>query len=341
DVLGAGGALITSTEAANGLVNKAVLRSWLTALANNAQITVTAAVNFFGGADRGNAVEFSSTSYTVKSQITTPVTLTVHDSKGQLANNATTYDTSVTLRGEAAANQQVRVYENNSFLVDCPTNSSGDWSYVRSLSALGSYAYHAVGLYGTQPTSTTTTIIRAAALSMNTAAVSLSQRIWIWRDDANYPPHSGPGVFTRSATGGKLPYTYSSSNTACAKVDQFGKVSIRGNGATSISVRDANNVTLSYSVSVTGVKYFMDFGGGGGYGESGKQASNKGGRLPSLAELREIYSMYGGESYRGQKHQAFWATDSAGFLARWGKNLYTGGEVTGSELGMGLTLVIF
>ncbi|MBO0497128.1 YncE family protein, partial [Pseudomonas sp. Marseille-Q1929] len=42
DVLGAGGALITSTEAANGLVNKAVLRSWLTALANNAQITVTA-----------------------------------------------------------------------------------------------------------------------------------------------------------------------------------------------------------------------------------------------------------------------------------------------------------
>ncbi|MBO0494897.1 hypothetical protein, partial [Pseudomonas sp. Marseille-Q1929] len=69
DVLGAGGALITSTEAANGLVNKAVLRSWLTALANNAQITVTAEVNFGGGTNRADAVGFSSTNYTIKQRV--------------------------------------------------------------------------------------------------------------------------------------------------------------------------------------------------------------------------------------------------------------------------------
>lgn len=341
EVLGAGGAVITSTEAANGLVNKAVLRSWLTALANNARITVAAAVNFSGDTNRANAVGFSPTNYTIKSLITTPVTLTVHDSKGQLANNATTYDTSVTLKGKAAVSQKVRIYENNIHIVDSSVSASGDWSYVRSLAQLSSYSYRATGLYGTQPQSVTTTIKRAAALSFNTAPVSLTQRIWIWRDDPNYAPHSGPGVFTRAATGGKLPLTYSSSNTNCARVDSSGTVSVRGNGSTSISVSDANNVTLSYSISVTGVKYFMDFGGGGGYGESGKQASTQGGRLPSMAELREIYSVYGGSSYRGQKHQAFWSTDSAGFLARWGKNLYTGGELSGSELGNGLTLVIF
>lgn len=65
EVLGAGGAVITSTEAANGLVNKAVLRSWLTALANNAQITVAAAVNFSGDTNRANAVGFSPVQYTL------------------------------------------------------------------------------------------------------------------------------------------------------------------------------------------------------------------------------------------------------------------------------------
>lgn len=69
EVLGAGGTLITSAEAANGLANKAVLRSWLEALANNAQITVTAAVNFSGGADRGKANGFSSTTYTIKQRV--------------------------------------------------------------------------------------------------------------------------------------------------------------------------------------------------------------------------------------------------------------------------------
>ncbi|MDY4300703.1 hypothetical protein SO486_12015, partial [Pseudomonas salmasensis] len=64
-VLTANGALITSTEAANGLVNKAVLRSWLTGLADNAQITVTAEVEYSGNTNKENAVEFPSTTYTV------------------------------------------------------------------------------------------------------------------------------------------------------------------------------------------------------------------------------------------------------------------------------------
>lgn len=340
EVLGAGGVAISATEAANGLVDKPVLRSWLEALTNNKLITVTAEVNFTGTPDRANAVEFSLTNYTIISLITTPVTLIVRDSKGEVAHNGTTYDASVTLSGKAAANQQVQIRENNANLITRPVSANGDWSYVRSLAQIGSYAYQIVGLYGNQPTATRT-IKRGAALYINPGAVSLNQRIWLWRDDSSYAPHSGPGVFTRSATGGKLPLTYSSNNQACAIVDQNGRVSVRGNGSAYISVRDANNVTVGYTVSVSGVKYFMDYGGHGGYHESGSQASSRGGRLPSMGELREIYAVYGGLSYRGQKHQAFWSTDSAGFLARHGKNLYTGAEISGSELGNGLTLVVF
>ncbi|QXH79099.1 Ig-like domain-containing protein [Pseudomonas salmasensis] len=64
-VLTANGALITSIEAANGLVNKAVLRSWLEALPNNRQITITCEVEYGGNTDKARAVVFPTTSYTV------------------------------------------------------------------------------------------------------------------------------------------------------------------------------------------------------------------------------------------------------------------------------------
>ena len=59
------GVEISATEAANGLVNKEVLRSWLVALPNNRQITVKFEVTFDGGTDRARAVLFPITTYTV------------------------------------------------------------------------------------------------------------------------------------------------------------------------------------------------------------------------------------------------------------------------------------
>ena len=342
EVLTINGELVSSTEAANGLVNKPALRSWFDALADNAQITVRAAVRFDGVVDRPNAAQFSTTNYTIKKAITTPVSLAVHDSKGQLANNGTTYDASVTLKGKAAANQQVRIYENSAFLVDRPTNASGDWTHVRSLAQLSSYAYRATGLYGTQPQSGTTTIKRAAALYINPAAVTLNQRIWQWQGRADIPAHSGPGKFTRQATGGATPYTYKSSNTACASVDQNGTVRVYANGTSYISVTDKNGVVQGYNVTATGVAYFVDTYGGGGYHEARNQAASRGGRLGSMAELREIYSMYGGATWPGQAHAYFWSSDSApGLLNRYGKNIYSGAEASGSELGNWPTLVVF
>ncbi|WLG54547.1 YncE family protein [Pseudomonas extremorientalis] len=63
EVRTANGALINATEAANGLVNQPVLRSWLVALANGAQITIYTDVTFDGSADRTRAVRSQSTGY--------------------------------------------------------------------------------------------------------------------------------------------------------------------------------------------------------------------------------------------------------------------------------------
>lgn len=61
------GVEISATEAANGLVNKAVLRSWLSQLATGRQITVTCKVTFDGSPDKAQAVDFQSTTYSIVS----------------------------------------------------------------------------------------------------------------------------------------------------------------------------------------------------------------------------------------------------------------------------------
>ncbi len=56
---------ITSTEAADGLVNKAVLRSWLQELSGKQQITMTCKVNFDGSSNEALAINFPVITYTV------------------------------------------------------------------------------------------------------------------------------------------------------------------------------------------------------------------------------------------------------------------------------------
>lgn len=61
----------------------------------------------------------------------------------------------------------------------------------------------------------------------------------------------------RAAQGGTPPYTYSSSNPRVASVNEYGKVSGNTNGTASISIRDAANRVLSYSVQVSNVRQLV------------------------------------------------------------------------------------
>ncbi|WLG37184.1 hypothetical protein [Pseudomonas rhodesiae] len=56
---------INSLEANNGLANKTVLRTWLAALPNNQEITVSCAVTFDGSTHLSKAVAFPTTNYTL------------------------------------------------------------------------------------------------------------------------------------------------------------------------------------------------------------------------------------------------------------------------------------
>lgn len=70
------GVAITAAEAANGLVNKTVVRTWLSALSTGSQITVTCKVTFDGSTNEAQAVNFQSTTYSVRSE--PRITATIH-----------------------------------------------------------------------------------------------------------------------------------------------------------------------------------------------------------------------------------------------------------------------
>lgn len=57
----------------------------------------------------------------------------------------------------------------------------------------------------------------------------------------------------RTVTGGRAPYTYTSSNPAIVSVTPVGRVQGRANGIARIIVRDADNSSISYEVKVENV----------------------------------------------------------------------------------------
>ncbi|MFD1682864.1 Ig-like domain-containing protein, partial [Pseudomonas rhodesiae] len=65
---------INSLEANNGLANKTVLRTWLAALPNNQEITISCAVTFDGSTDQTKAVSFPGTTYTIRATVA-PLTI--------------------------------------------------------------------------------------------------------------------------------------------------------------------------------------------------------------------------------------------------------------------------
>jgi len=185
--------------------------------------------------------------------VVTP-TITVRDSRGEVAQNGTTTDTTVTYSGKATPRLQVQLYENGPGpIVDVDPN--GNWSYVRTGLTPRTYTVSVKALYANVESNTRTFTVGVATLPLviNQATMNLNGYAIVaagWtRNGQNYPGNAQ----TRTPTGGVLPYTYSSRNPALASVTQGGTVTGNQNGNTTIDVRDDAGSTVSYSVSVSNV----------------------------------------------------------------------------------------
>lgn len=273
-------------------------------------------------------------------------TIAVFDSLREVPHNGTTTDTRVTLSGVATPRLQVQLYEDGTPSTPPLTvNASGQWSHVRDGLVQRTYSFKVRALYANLESSTRTfTVNRAVPFSFNTTTVVRNQRLYLWRDlttNPDFRPRNNADTFQHRASGGRPPYVYMSSNTACAVVDGNGVVVIRNNGTTRITCRDADGTSLGYNVQVSNVVFFRDYGTGGSFKTSSSDAQSRGGRLPSLTELREIYALHGGANWRGQGHLYFWSTDGVPFIGHYVKHMVSEGESRFFDISISATLVVF
>lgn len=81
-----------------------------------------------------------------------PTITSLRDSKGAVANGGSTFDTTVTVEGRAATDQQVEVLDKAEVL-GTVTATGGDWAITLSSLAFKGYSLKARGLYGSIPES--------------------------------------------------------------------------------------------------------------------------------------------------------------------------------------------
>ncbi|WP_095092405.1 Ig-like domain repeat protein [Pseudomonas sp. Irchel 3A5] len=82
-----------------------------------------------------------------------PTIAHVRDSKGEVAPDGTTFDTTVTLSGTAAANEVVKLFQDGASLGDVPVNASSIWTRPVTGLTENRHNFQVHGLYGNNPVS--------------------------------------------------------------------------------------------------------------------------------------------------------------------------------------------
>lgn len=163
-------------------------------------------------------------------------------------------------------------------------------------------------------------------MMFDTSPVTLAGKIYLLPAHPALLPTFPTGTTVhRIASGGRPPYTYSTSDAKVAAVAASGWTSVRGNGVATITVTDSAGEQQSYDVTVTGVIECHGVGSGN-YTQISNAANRIGARVPSIHELIEIYNAYGNRWPMGNAN--YWSSTVAKnvFGAKWYyvKNLNTG-----------------
>ncbi|WP_200627571.1 Ig-like domain-containing protein [Pseudomonas sp. LAM2023] len=132
-------------------------------------------------------------------------------------------------------------------------------------------------------------------LGLDATAVALTGKTYLIPDHPGVAPVYTPGsnAVERHASGGKMPYTYASSNPGVAAVDPYGLVTAKGNGTAQISVTDATGQTRAYTVNVSNVLKVYRFPKSN-WNNASRAVAAQGARLPSEQEAHELKATYGG-----------------------------------------------
>ncbi|MFL6969213.1 hypothetical protein ACJ6X8_23555 [Pseudomonas alvandae] len=301
---------VNSSEVSAGLVTD-LLRSELVQLRDGSELKVILQVTFNRSASQDETVTFPLRIYTVKAvELIDPTIDSVKDPQNtEIPNGVKTSATTITLIGKASNNEQVEIFDGATSKGTAPVDAYGEWRKQVTGLSVTRHSFTAKGLYGSHPVSAERTLTVVPGMEFETSPVQLNGKIYIVRGVFDYYPGLKEGAFIqRTASYGTLPYSYHSSDDRVAMVDTMGMVTARGNGEAHITATDANGLYKTYSVTVTGVISCIRVD----YGikrDMEAAATSIGGRLPSIAEIRELSESYTTPPHPFGTYETGWVSD--------------------------------
>ncbi|EIK94211.1 hypothetical protein PMM47T1_22502, partial [Pseudomonas sp. M47T1] len=330
----ANGSSTVITLATNALVSGAVTEpvplAELQALLDGSTLTLVMRVAF--GTDSENTVTFAQHAYTVHTLVEARPTITaVTSATGPVVHNGYTSSTAVTLAGTGTPGQPLDIIDGVTVVGTTVVNAQGQWTAQVTGLIVGAHTFKARDAFGDRLESAVWAINVVALLQIDTTTMTLSGRVLRDTRIPTAPPANSSA--TRTATGGKPPYTYSSANVNIAQVNaQTGQVYSVGNGSTRITAQDAIGQTVSYAVTTSNVYRVIFTSGYQTYKYVESYTTQAGARLMSLAEFRSYLATYNGVP---QNNGVFWTTDVAGVGLRWAIESQTGHTQKLVDLGFG------
>lgn len=156
-------------------------------------------------------------------------------------------------------------------------------------------------------------VVKAALtpLIFDTSNATLAGKVYVIRGyPGSLPSWPAGTTLQRQASGGYPKYTYSSSNISAAVVDkETGFVQVTGKGSTTISVADLRGQIKSYTLHVTGAIECIPVTRRP-FATVYSEVSGHGARMPTMAQLNEIYGIYRTRWPLDQSY--YWSGDTAG-----------------------------
>lgn len=211
------------------------------------------------------------------------------------------------------ATREVAIYDGNTFITNVPVNSDDTWSVHLAPLGLGPRSLNARIEGRTSEPWTFTIEEPVPALVMDESPVSLQTKLYVQElsdGQIALPNFPSGSTVTRVPSGGRPPYTYSSSNSTIVDVTADGLASPRANGSATITVSDQADQTKSYLVTVSNV--LTAFYLGGMPWKSGVAYQKPGGHLPSRAEIGQIRAQYDRNNWPGDTYESFyWSNENS------------------------------
>ncbi|MDC6382109.1 hypothetical protein BW687_018245 [Pseudomonas graminis] len=142
-------AVLTSAQASAGL-SLSVPRAELEKLGQDTRVTVICNVAFDGVASESAAVQFPRTVYTFKlhHDWVSPQIVSVRDSKGEVADGGTTFDTAVSISGTSTIEAELEILDGTTLIETVRANATGAWSTNLSALTPKNYSFTARALDG-------------------------------------------------------------------------------------------------------------------------------------------------------------------------------------------------